>query len=313
MLNNINLNLLRSLHILLDECHVSRAAQRLNITQSAVSRQLAQLRQLCDDPLLVRHGNQLLPTPRAIQLQGKLDALLREFDHLLDCKPFKPAQWQGEFVLASSDYFAQYILPDITSHLSQLAPRLDMTYRLWQPAFLNQLHETGIHLASSVSPKQPEGVSSIHMGADYSVCLMKASHPLASHTQLTVKTLTDYTHIKVSGGGDKDSSTDDALKQLGISRHISLTVPFFSAAVNCLLSSEHLMVVPEHIAINLAKHHDLIHKPLPVDTQKHQYWLIWHPKYNTDPAHSWAREQIVSVIQRAEYSIHQAHDFKSSY
>ena len=115
MLGNINLNLLRSLHVLLEECHVSRAAQRLHITQSAVSRQLSQLLDLCGDPLLVRDGNKLVPTNRALQLKDKLDDLLSEFDHLLDDKPFEPKDWQGELVLSSSDYVAQYILPVIVA------------------------------------------------------------------------------------------------------------------------------------------------------------------------------------------------------
>lgn len=121
--------------MLLEECHVSRTAERLHVTQSAVSRQLAQLRELCGDPLLVRQGNLLIPTPRALALKAKLDDLLSEFDHLLDDKPFEPADWQGELVVASSDYVAQYVLPDIASHFSQLAPQLDMAYRLWQPDF----------------------------------------------------------------------------------------------------------------------------------------------------------------------------------
>ncbi|MDF4952029.1 LysR family transcriptional regulator, partial [Vibrio parahaemolyticus] len=174
MLNNINLNLLRSLHVLLEECHVSRTADRLHITQSAVSRQLAQLRDLCGDPLLIRQGNQLIPTPRAIALKSKLDALLAEFDHLLDDQPFEPRQWQGELVIASSDYVAQYVLPDIASHLGEQAPQLDMAYRLWQPNFLDKLHETGIHIASSMYPEKPQSVSSVKIGEDSSVCLMKS-------------------------------------------------------------------------------------------------------------------------------------------
>ncbi len=79
-MNNINLNLLRSLKVLLDECHVSQAAYKLNITQSAVSRQLSQLRELFADPLLVRDGNQLIPTPKALQLQAKLEHWFVELD-----------------------------------------------------------------------------------------------------------------------------------------------------------------------------------------------------------------------------------------
>ncbi|WP_322804838.1 LysR family transcriptional regulator [Vibrio alfacsensis] len=304
MLNNINLNLLRSLHVLLEECHVSKTAERLHITQSAVSRQLAQLRELCGDPLLVRHGNQLIPTPRALLLKQKLDALLSEFDHLLDDKPFEPSDWQGELVFASSDYVAQYVLPDIAFHLSDLTPQLDMAYRLWQPDFLDKLHETGIHIASSMYPEKPQGVSSIHIGSDSSVCLMKATHPLAAKCMMSLEDLTAYSHIKVTGGGDKDSSTDLALKARGYARHITFKVPFFSAAVQRLVSSEHLMVVPEHIAVNLAKHWDLVHKALPIETPVHQYWLMWHPKYDNDPAHRWVREEIRAVMQISEYSIH---------
>ncbi|MFH4528601.1 LysR family transcriptional regulator [Vibrio diabolicus] len=304
MLNNINLNLLRSLHVLLEECHVSRTAERLHITQSAVSRQLAQLRDLCGDPLLIRQGNQLIPTPRAIALKSKLDALLAEFDHLLDDKPFEPQLWQGELVIASSDYVAQYVLPDIASHLGEQAPQLDLAYRLWQLDFIDKLHELGIHLASSMYPTQPEGVSSINIGSDKSVCLMKASHPLAGKASISIEDLISHSHIQVTGGGDKDSSTDMALKDRGLMRHITFKVPFFSAAVNRLVSSDHLMVVPEHIANNLAKHWPLVHKALPFETPTHEYWLMWHPKYDNDPAHQWVREQIHAVMKISEYSIH---------
>ncbi|MCV5943159.1 hypothetical protein OFN64_41405, partial [Escherichia coli] len=77
---------------------------------------------------------------------------------LLDDKPFEPQLWQGELVIASSDYVAQYVLPDIASHLGEQAPQLDLAYRLWQLDFIDKLHELGIHLASSMYPTQPEGV-----------------------------------------------------------------------------------------------------------------------------------------------------------
>ncbi|MFA0521610.1 LysR family transcriptional regulator, partial [Vibrio sp. 10N.222.55.E8] len=110
-------------------------------TQSAVSRQLSQLRDLCGDPLLVRDGNKLVPTNRALLLKDKLDALLGEFDHLLDDKPFEPQDWQGELVLSSSDYVAQYILPVIVAEVSAEAPNIDLAYRLWQPNYLEALND----------------------------------------------------------------------------------------------------------------------------------------------------------------------------
>ncbi|GMM89719.1 LysR family transcriptional regulator [Vibrio fortis] len=303
MLGNINLNLLRSLHVLLEECHVSRAAERLHITQSAVSRQLSQLRELCNDPLLVRDGNKLIPTSRALLLKDKLDALLGEFDHLLDDQPFDPKEWKGELVLASSDYVAQYILPNIVADVSEVAPHINLAYRLWDPSYLECLHDMGIHLASSMFPTKPEHVSSMKLGEDKSVCLMRSSHPLAQQETLSIDELVNFAHIKVTGGGDKDTQADIALKQLGYARRVALKVPFFSAACNVLNQDDYLMIVPEHIAYNLARHQALTYRSLPFETDSHTYWLMWHPKFDNDSAHKWVREKAYLAMQKSSYNI----------
>lgn len=303
MLSNLNLNLLRSLHVLLEECHVSRAAQRLHITQSAVSRQLSQLRDVCGDPLLVRDGNQLVPTPRALEMQDKLRSLLGEFDAILADKPFDPKVWQQEFVLSSSDYVAQYILPDVVSLTTAQAPKVNIAYRLWQPEYLAQFDQTGIHLASTMLSHKPEHLSSIKIGHDKSMCVMRKEHPLARLESITCQELVAYPHLKVTGGGDKDSHADLALAGLGYQRRIALKVPFFSAAANALKSSDYLMIVPEHIAFHLARESDLTYRPLPFDTSEHLYWLMWHPKYDQDKAHQWMRSNLLDAMQTSPYSI----------
>lgn len=303
MLSNLNLNLLRSLHVLLEECHVSRASQRLHITQSAVSRQLSQLREICDDPLLVRDGNQLIPTPRALAMKAKLQQLLEEFDTLLADKPFEPSTWQQEFVLSSSDYVAQYIVPDVVAVTSEQAPNVNLAYRLWQPEFLNQFDQRGIHLASTMLDEPPAHLSSVKIGQDKSVCLMRPSHPLRNNKTITCDELVAFPHLKVTGGGDKDSKADIALKQLGYQRRIALKVPFFSAAVNALQTSDYLMVVPEHIARNLSNGSQLTYCHLPFDTEYHHYWLMWHPKYDGDKAHQWMREHVLNAMRTSTYSI----------
>ncbi|NIY84904.1 LysR family transcriptional regulator [Vibrio hepatarius] len=303
LLSQINLNLLRSLQVLLDECHVSRAAERLNITQSAVSRQLSQLRELCGDPLLVRDGNRLVPTPRALAIQGRLDDLLGEFESLLSDDVFDPKTWQQEFVISSSDYVAQYILPNVISVMVEQAPKVNIAYRLWQPDYLNQFNASGIDLASTMLPEQPENISSIKIGEDKSVCLMRKGHPLLEEPSLCCERLTAYPHLKVTGGGDKDASADVVLAELGYSRRVALKVPFFSAAINALTSSDYLMIVPEHIAANLSNDYPLAYRSLPFDTQLHQYWLMWHPKYDQDKAHQWMRELVLHAMRTSRYSI----------
>ncbi|MCU4675686.1 LysR family transcriptional regulator [Catenovulum sp. 2E275] len=304
MLPNINLNLLRSLHILLHEAHVSRAAQRLYITQSALSRQLSQLRELCRDELLVRQGNQLVLTPKAEQLKLKLDALFNEFEHILEDSTFDPANWQGELVISSSDYIAQYVLPDICARLSEQAPELKITYRLWQPNYIGQLHEQGIDIASTILPEKPAGVSSTYIGQDKSVVVMSKLHPLAVKSKLTLKEFIQYPHIKITGGADKDSGIELKLTQLNLKRHIMLQVPFFSAAISRLQSTQFLMVIPLHIAKHLELLWPIIYRDLPFELDSHQYWLVWHSKFDNDIAHKWAREQIVDTLQNNQHSIH---------
>ncbi|MCZ2720102.1 LysR family transcriptional regulator [Marinomonas sp. 15G1-11] len=303
MLRNTNLNLLRSLHILLEECHVTKAAARLHISQSAVSRQLAQLRDLCQDPLLVRNGNQLIPTAKAVMLKTRLDSLLGEFDELLTDVPFEPKGYQGEIVFASSDYVAQYLFPDIAQYLTQQSPKLDISFQLWKPDLINMLHESGIHLASSMLTQKPDNVSSIYLGSDIPVCVMASHHTLAEQDQITVQDIVKYTHIKVTGGADKDSSVDRQLADKGYSRRITLKVPFFSTAMNLLTNSDRLIILPEHIAMNLARHWDIKTHVLPFETQEQKYWLFWHPKFDNEPAHKYFRYEIARILSTSKYGV----------
>lgn len=303
MINHINLNLLRSLQVLLEECHVSRAAARLNITQSAVSRQLAQLRELCDDPLLVRNGNQLIATPRALTLLQRVNQILGQADELFNDAPFSPKNWQREFVFASSDYVAQFVVPQIITLLDQQAPQVDFSYRLWQQDYLQKIQAMNIDLASTMLPEPPAHLSSILLGQDHSVCVMRTEHPLTKLSDWQGEDLVAFPHLKVTGGGDKDSHVDIALQQIGLQRRVAVKVPFFSTAVKVIEETDLLTVVPEHIAHNLTKDASLTFRPLPFDTASHQYWLMWHPKYDHDKAHEWMREQVLQIMRISPSSI----------
>ncbi len=302
MNHRMNLNLLRSLQYLIEEGHVSRAAKRLHITQSAMSRQLAQLRQLFADELLVRDGNRFVPTAKALALKSKLDELLRECDGLLSERPFDPQQWQGEFVFSSSDYVAQYVFPKLAQYLESKAPQLDLAYKLWEPIYLEDFERSGIDLASTMSAFAPKGLSSQLLGRDHSVCLARKAHPIFD-SAISAERLTQFSHLAVTGGGDKNTHIDRALNSLGKQRRIALKLPFFSAAVNSLLESDYVLVVPAHIALNLAKHAELEFQALDFATEPLVYWLIWHPKVDNDQAHQWLRERLYAIMQSSDYSI----------
>lgn len=303
MSEQINLNLLRTLQILLEECHVSRAAERLYITQSAASRQLNQLREIFNDPLLVREGNRLLPTPKAEQLRLKLGGVLAECQALFASDSFEPASWQGKVILSSSDYVAQYILPDIVERLQQQAPHLSLTYQLWSPSQLGLLADLDIQLVSTMLPEIPKGLCGCSIGADYPVCVMRSDHPLAANESLSVDEFVRYSHLRVSGGGDKDSFVDRSLAEQGMERKVQFSVPFFSSAFHTLCRTDMLMVIPEHIACNMQHQFPICFKPLPIAVPEHKYWLLWHPRFDHDPAHTWLRELVLAVMRGSMYSI----------
>ena len=123
-LARIDLNLLVALHILLEECSVSRAADRLSITQPAMSKTLGRLRETFDDPLFVRSKRGIQPTPRALGLAGELKSLLGQVDGLLDAGEFTPAAFKGEITLAISEYVGFTLLPPLSARLQSSAPRL---------------------------------------------------------------------------------------------------------------------------------------------------------------------------------------------
>ena len=309
-LHNLNnLNLLRTLKVLIDECHVSNAAVRLNITQSAVSRQLQQLRDCFTDPLLIRDGNRLVPTPKALELHTRVTRWLHELDDMLIDPQFDPNEWKGEFLLSSSDYVAQYILPDISQIFSQQAPKASIRYQLWQPNFITQLADSPIMLASSMSPEKPEGVESVQIGEDYPVCVMCSSHPLATQKHMDVDDFVAYKHVKVVGGGDKDSYVDEALGKMNLTRQFSLKVPFFYAACSCVANSDMLLVMPEHIARNMAQVFPLTYRTLPFETLLHKYWLIWHTRFDLEPFHLWARNIVLKAMRENIHSVY--YDLKS--
>lgn len=301
-MERLNLNYLRALTVLLQERHVSRAAQELHLTQSAMSRQLAALRSHFDDPLLVREGQEYLLTAKAQRLKQQVEDILNQIDQLKGEPQFDPLSCQRSFQFACTDYVAQFIFPEVLTQLAVAAPNIDIDYRIWQPQWLDQLGQLSIDLASTMGDQLPAHVHALPLGEDQPVCLMSDRHPLASQPTLSLTELTHFKHVHISSGGDKDSFVDLHLAQHQLQRRKAFTVPFFSAGFNVLAHSDMLMVVPRHIAQNAQSQYSLCHKPLPLPVPTHRYFMIWHSIHHHDAAHRWLRELLAKVISDSIYS-----------
>lgn len=286
---NVNLNLLPTLKVLLATRNLSRAAEQLHLSQPAISKQLAQLREAFGDELLVREGQRWLLTPRAEALAVELGQALGALERLYAPATFVPQRCERVFRLASSDYVAQYILPDICAELARQAPGAALEYSLWDKRQLPELWRSELDLVSTITDLVPDQIRGLHQGEDRLVVLMGRHHPLAGRPL----TLTDYLawpHLQVSGGGDKDSPVEQVLAPQGLSRRWFARVPFFQAALEVLLRTDCLMTTPAHIAWQLSQQHGLCFVALPFATRSQQYHLMWHQRHHQDPAHLWFRE-----------------------
>jgi DNA-binding transcriptional LysR family regulator len=303
-MERLNLNLLRSLDVLLETANLTAAAAILGITQSALSRQLVQLRGQLGDPLLVREGQRFILTQRAQSLRGPLKAILHSLDSVLAGPAFAPATCSRNFSLAGSDYLADHMLPELAVRLRDLAPRSGITFRLWEPGYYRMLSDEGLDLVATIADVLPDNLHGREMGSDKPVCAMRLSHPLARQA-LTLDDYLRWPHLRVSGGSDKDAFIEQQLAAQGLRRHVSLSVPFFSAALKAIASDDLLWTVPEHMALKLSEQTPLAWHPLPLPftAPAYRYWLLWHARNHHDPAHQWFRQQVFDVLQRFEHGV----------
>lgn len=301
-MERLNLNLLRALVVLLEARNVTQAAHQLHLTQSAMSRQLSQLRDYFSDPLLVREQNDYLLSAKAKQLFPKVQAILADVDSLKQ-ETFHPASCQRRFRFACTDYVAQFIFPAVINRLQREAPGIDLIYEVWKPEHITQLGHLPLDMASTTLSVLPEGLHSIYLGQDNPVCLMAADHPLKTSQTVSLTQLADYPFVRLNSGGDKDSFIDKLLENAGLSRRILFEVPFFSAAFEVVASNECLMILPEHIAHAAMQQGHLSYCPLDMTMPENHYHLCWHELHDKDPAHAWLRECIADEMSRSMYSV----------
>ncbi|HHQ4651504.1 TPA: LysR family transcriptional regulator [Aeromonas hydrophila] len=288
-MHKANLNLLPTLKVLLETRNISRAAELLHLSQPSISKQLGQLRSEFGDELLVREGQRWLLTPRAEALAAQLADSLGALERLYEAPGFDPSRCERVFRLASSDYVAQHILPDICAALAREAPLAALEYSLWDKRLLPQLWQSELDMVSTITELVPDQIRGLHQGEDRLVVLMGCHHPLAGRA-LSLDDYLAWPHLQVSGGGDKDSPVEQVLAPQGLSRRWFARVPFFQAAVEVLLRTDCLLTTPAHIAWQLSCEHALHFCDLPFTSRTQQYHLLWHQRHHQDPAHKWFRE-----------------------
>ncbi|MCV2352538.1 LysR family transcriptional regulator [Paucibacter sp. B2R-40] len=296
--------MLRTLDVLLETRNVTAAGRLLGMTQSAVSRQLVQLRDQLRDPLLIREGQRYILTERAVSLRAPLKAMLVDMAALMEGPLFDPAECTRRFAISGSDYIADNMLPDVMALLSRQAPGVRVMFHMWESGHYRLLADEGVDLVPTIADALPENLHGRALGEDRPVCAMRAGHPLADQA-LSLHAYAAADHLDIGGGGDKISFIDHHLAQAGLARQVRLSVPFYSTALRLLATNDLLLTIPEHVAVVFARQAPIVWKALPIDAHIYRYWLLWHARSQHDPAHQWFRNLVHSVLFRSIHGVTQ--------
>lgn len=296
-LRRIDLNLLLTLHALLSERHVTRAAVRLHRSQPAVSHALAQLREHFDDPLLVRQQGKMTLTARAQALAQPLEQALANLDGLLSTPQFDPAQARRCFRLSLSDYAARIVLPPLLRHLRRVAPGIDLAISQGsREAMVAQLLDGELDLALGVFPSLPQSITAQSLFADRFVSVAD-QQTLPPANGLSLDQWLERPHVLVAMRPDAFDEIDRTLAAQGLRRHIALALPHWSAAVQVLQGTDLILTVAQRAIAPLNQYAGLCEFVPPVTLDSIDYQQAWHCRKEGDAGHRWLRETVLACCQ----------------
>ncbi|HFX6967807.1 TPA: LysR substrate-binding domain-containing protein [Klebsiella pneumoniae] len=291
------MGLLVSLDVLLEEANVTRAARRLAISQPALSAQLARLRQVLDDPLLVpaERGRGMRLTPRAAQLKSPLHELLTRLEDLVEAPyAFDPSTAKRDFTIALNDNAAMTIGLDLIECIrkqSYAGIRLAML-QIPRDEVLDLAARGRIDLVIGTRAFMPPGLRTHDLVDDRFQVAQRKGHPRGT-AAMTLEQYCAYEHVLVSTNGSYHSGIDDFLAELGHYRHTTVSVQYYTAVPPILERTNCLATLPERFLHRFD--HMIDRFDLPFAFDPFQLQVGWHPRFDEDLGHQWLREQLISV------------------
>lgn len=283
-----DLNLLVTLDVLLAEGSVARAARRLRLSPSAMSRTLARLRAATGDPLLVRAGRGLVPTPRALELRDRVGQIVEDAKAVLrPVETLDLKQLVRTFTLRSRDGFVENFGPDLIVRAGRQAPGVRLRFVQKPDKDSTPLRDGTIDLETGIVGKDmgPE-LRAQALFRDRFVGVVRMGHPLCA-APITPDRYAAGRHILISRRGLDRGPIDDVLKPLGLEREIVTVVSGFAEALALARASDLIASVPERYTRGLRN--EMFCFPLPFSLPEITISLLWHPRMDADPAHRWLR------------------------
>ncbi|HKX40112.1 MAG TPA: LysR family transcriptional regulator [Burkholderiaceae bacterium] len=294
-----DLNLLTALNALLSEGSVSRAAERLGLSESAMSRTLARLRETTGDELLVRAGRAMALTPRALALRDRVKQLVEEAGAVL--QPAGPdlnlSTLERLFTVRANDGFTEAFAHLLVARTTREAPAVRLRFAPKPDKDVRPLREGLIDLDVGVPGESGPEVRVQALYRDRFIAVVRQGHPLLAEGEITPERYAACDHVVTSRRGRITGPVDDALAAAGLTRHVAVVVPSFGTALATAAATDMVALIPASYFEHLRAGNVLRSFELPVTTEHITISQMWHPRLDRDPAHRWLRGVVREVCR----------------
>jgi len=301
-LARIDVNLLVALDVLLAERNVTRAAKRLAVTQSAMSQTLQRLRDTLDDPLLVRRGLGMVPTPRAESLAAPLRVALEALARAIEEQPsFEPATAKRTFRLALYDVYAVSVLPRVVARLVMEAPEIELDVAPVDPDIIEErLRHGEVDVAILRTRRYPSDLAHESALRERLVTMLRRDHPALANGAPTAAELARHPHATIRLSGRGGSEVDGRLATKGISRRVRVRQPYFLAAAAIVSTSDLVVSLPVTVARALAEKWPVTLLEPPFGPLEYTIGATWSRHYDAEPGHRWLREVVIDALREVD-------------
>lgn len=299
-LRSLDLHHITLLGVLIQECSVSRAAELTSRPQPSVSRMLRRLREVLDDPILVRSGAKMIATERAIALRGPVQEILNQVARIEVDRRFDPASANREFRIAFADCVCAAFFPSLVARVTQAGSRLSVRMRLIDPAFdvAQALEDGSIDLVVNNSRHPREDLRMGPLYDDEVVCMMRRGHAAARASRLTLARYLNLAHLAPHPSSMKElGPVDGVLATVGYRRRIAATVPEFNLVPYVLLETDLVFTTGRRFAEHYARWLSLAVVPAPVEFPPMRFYQLWHERNHTSASNAWLRQQLAAAAR----------------
>ncbi|WP_425093522.1 LysR family transcriptional regulator [Tropicimonas sp. S265A] len=289
-ISSFDLNLLRVFDTLMREKNVSRAAEKLHLTQPTVSGMLGRLRESLDDPLFIRQQRGMIPTPRAETLAPQISRALAEIEAAIAPVVFDPKRSERTFRIAATDYAEHTLFAPLLKELAAKAPKMRIAIIPTDPDRIRSDLESGdLDLWISLPESAGPALKMRKLYSESYVCAVRHGHPEAGNA-LSLQSFLDARHIVVSpSGGGFQGAVDTALQAIGQTRFVAYSANSFAIVPDLLEQSDCISVLPERMVRDRKR---ICALQPPIELEGFTLAAFWHERFHHDPAHRWFREKL---------------------